>query len=237
MYGRPPLGRRAPWLRTTGRKHFSLWSSAAKTVATSWRHHYTGRSLEKVPDVAVTVFFAGRQQARPGPGPGHRLLCVGPDGVQVPGHSGPGKPQEAAAGHCDQKQVAQEKVGRCVFAVIAYARCVVLGGWIHRGAVCLTEEKRHWAAMMMMVVITGSEGFPGGGHQGIFPKFFRGTKSGEIWLFPLETKKTTFFVEIFKIQGVAKVPSCHPRSNAHSCVHWTEIAPNSLFEYVGGRGG
>ena len=34
-----------------------------------------------------------------------------------------------------------------------------------------------------------------------FSKFFqRGGKSGEIWLFPLEIKKT-FFAEIFKIQG------------------------------------
>ena len=37
---------------------------------------------------------------------------------------------------------------------------------------------------------------------GNFSKFFpRGTKSGEFWFFPLTTKKTTFFVENFKIQG------------------------------------
>jgi len=35
-------------------------------------------------------------------------------------------------------------------------------------------------------------------HQGILPKFFQeGAKSGEIYFFPLETKKTTYLVEIF----------------------------------------
>jgi len=33
-----------------------------------------------------------------------------------------------------------------------------------------------------------------GGQYGIFPKFFPGvTKSGEIWILPLEIEKTTFF--------------------------------------------
>jgi len=43
--------------------------------------------------------------------------------------------------------------------------------------------------------------FSKGGALGIFPKFFQGAKSGEICFFPLKIKKTTFFVEIFKIQG------------------------------------
>jgi len=40
-----------------------------------------------------------------------------------------------------------------------------------------------------------------GGTSGIFTKIFLGgAKSGEICFFPLETKKTTFFAENFKIQ-------------------------------------
>jgi len=44
--------------------------------------------------------------------------------------------------------------------------------------------------------------FSKGGPLGEFSKIFiGGTKSGEISFFPLETKKTTLFGEIFKIQG------------------------------------
>jgi len=47
-----------------------------------------------------------------------------------------------------------------------------------------------------------SEGFfPGWGSKGFFQNFSRGAKSGGIWFYSLETKKTTFFAEIFKIQG------------------------------------
>ena len=46
-----------------------------------------------------------------------------------------------------------------------------------------------------------------GAHEEIFPKFFlRGGKNGEICFFPLETTKTTFFAEIFKIQGGSQGP-------------------------------
>ena len=50
-----------------------------------------------------------------------------------------------------------------------------------------------------------SEGFfPGlGFFSSIFPG---GARSGEIWFFPLETKKTTFFAKNFKIQEGAKAP-------------------------------
>ena len=41
-----------------------------------------------------------------------------------------------------------------------------------------------------------------GCHYGIFPYIFPGgAKSGETWFFPLETKKTPFFSENFKISG------------------------------------
>jgi len=40
-----------------------------------------------------------------------------------------------------------------------------------------------------------------GGQLGIFPKFFQGAKSGELWFLPLEIEKTTFFANNFKIQG------------------------------------
>jgi len=48
-----------------------------------------------------------------------------------------------------------------------------------------------------------SEGFfPGGATRGFFQNFsMREAKSGEIVFFPLETKKSTFFAENFKIQG------------------------------------
>jgi len=42
-----------------------------------------------------------------------------------------------------------------------------------------------------------------GGTLGDFSKIILGVaKTGKILFFPLETKKTTFFAEIFKIQGV-----------------------------------
>jgi len=47
-----------------------------------------------------------------------------------------------------------------------------------------------------------SEGFFQGEPLGFFSKIFLGgAKSGNICFFPLETKKTTFFAKIFKIQG------------------------------------
>jgi len=48
--------------------------------------------------------------------------------------------------------------------------------------------------------------FPGGLLENCSKKFLGGSKSGEICFFPLETKKTTFFAEIFKIQ----VEPCPP---------------------------
>ena len=43
--------------------------------------------------------------------------------------------------------------------------------------------------------------FSKGGPRGdFFEIFLRGAKSGEICFYPLETKKTTFFGEIFKIK-------------------------------------
>jgi len=61
--------------------------------------------------------------------------------------------------------------------------------------------------------------FQGGGHYGIFPKYFQGgAKSGEIWFLPLEIEKTTFFAEIFKIRGTN--PPCPPfrRPCAYLCM-------------------
>jgi len=41
--------------------------------------------------------------------------------------------------------------------------------------------------------------FSRGGHKWIFPNvFLRGVKSGKIWFYPLETKKTAFLAEISK---------------------------------------
>ena len=40
--------------------------------------------------------------------------------------------------------------------------------------------------------------------------FSRGVKSGEIWFFPLESKKTTFFAEDFKIEGAPPGELCLP---------------------------
>jgi len=57
--------------------------------------------------------------------------------------------------------------------------------------------------------------FPRGGALGDFSKIFPGgAKSGEIYFFPLEIKKTTFFAEIFKIQGRKATPV--PPSDAHA---------------------
>jgi len=48
-----------------------------------------------------------------------------------------------------------------------------------------------------------------GGRLGDFSKIFLGgSESGYICFFPLETKKTTFFAEIFETQG--KVPPASP---------------------------
>jgi len=47
-----------------------------------------------------------------------------------------------------------------------------------------------------------SEGFFPGWPPGDFPNIFsRGAQSGEIYFFPLKTKKQPFFAEKFKIQG------------------------------------
>jgi len=47
--------------------------------------------------------------------------------------------------------------------------------------------------------------------RGDFSKIFLGgTKGGEICLFPLETKKTTLFYEILKIQWGPKAPPALP---------------------------
>jgi len=67
--------------------------------------------------------------------------------------------------------------------------------------------------------------FSEGRHSGNFPKFFQWwAKSGEISCFPLKTKKTTFFVENFKIRG-AKAPMlgglakrCRGSWFIHSCL-------------------
>jgi len=49
--------------------------------------------------------------------------------------------------------------------------------------------------------------------HGDFSKIFPGVaKSGEICFFPLETKKTTFFAEIFQIQE-----GLSPTSDANAC--------------------
>ena len=66
-----------------------------------------------------------------------------------------------------------------------------------------------------MILPWASEGFfPGGDHQGIFPKFFQGgEKSGEIGFFPLETKKTIFFMKFLNLRG--QIPPCPPTPDAH----------------------
>ena len=53
--------------------------------------------------------------------------------------------------------------------------------------------------------------FQGGGQQRIFLKFFQGgAKSGENFFLPIETKKTTFFAKLFKIQGLFPFPPIAP---------------------------
>jgi len=54
------------------------------------------------------------------------------------------------------------------------------------------------------------ECFPGGPLGDLSKIFLGGGKSGEICFFLLETKKTTFFAELFKIQGTKAppVPPC-----------------------------
>jgi len=64
---------------------------------------------------------------------------------------------------------------------------------------------------MSRVTITLTTGvgsiFSRGAIRGFFHNFSRGAESGEICFCQLETKKTTFFVEIFKIQsGLAPLP-------------------------------
>ena len=47
-----------------------------------------------------------------------------------------------------------------------------------------------------------------GGHQGIFLKFFWGDQSGEVWFFPLKTKKTIFCIlNISKSSGGFEPPA------------------------------
>jgi len=47
--------------------------------------------------------------------------------------------------------------------------------------------------------------FPGRASRGFSQIFLQGEgKSSEIWFLPLKIKKTTFFANNFKIQGVAK---------------------------------
>jgi len=73
-----------------------------------------------------------------------------------------------------------------------------------------------------MLFAWASEGFfQRGEHQGIFPKFFSGgDKSGEISFFPVETKKSTFFVEISRFQGGPWPPlALLPSSDAHACFY------------------
>jgi len=57
------------------------------------------------------------------------------------------------------------------------------------------------------------------GSRGFSQKIFQGGgKSGEIWFLPLEIEKTTFFADIFKIQGGQGPPP--PSSDAHT---WSYI--------------
>jgi len=48
--------------------------------------------------------------------------------------------------------------------------------------------------------------FPREATRGFFQNLSRGSKSSKICFFPLETKKTTFFAKMFKIQGGAWPP-------------------------------
>jgi len=57
--------------------------------------------------------------------------------------------------------------------------------------------------------------FSRGDTRWFFQNFYRGAKSGEICFFPLETKKTTFFAKMFKIQG-GQGPPAHLPSDVHA---------------------
>ena len=69
-----------------------------------------------------------------------------------------------------------------------------------------------------------SKSGPLGDFSYIFPG---GDKSDEIYFFPHETRKTTFFAENFKIQGGLGHP-LHPPSDAHvwSVFFWAQIGKN-----------
>ena len=75
------------------------------------------------------------------------------------------------------------------------------------------------------------------GHQRIFPKFFQEGPKVVKFFFPLETKKTTFFAQMFLIQGGPRSP-CSP-SDAHGCVWIRNVLtktiwrmPYSLFSMI-----
>jgi len=64
---------------------------------------------------------------------------------------------------------------------------------------------------MLLCIGRRKDFFTEGGHYWIFPKVFLrgGTKSGEIWFLPLETRKTAFLPKFSN--------SCLP-SDPHACV-------------------
>jgi len=56
--------------------------------------------------------------------------------------------------------------------------------------------------------------FQSGGTRGFFQNFSRGAKSGEILLFPFETKKTPFLLKFSKSRGVLPPPLPTPMAES-----------------------
>jgi len=68
------------------------------------------------------------------------------------------------------------------------------------------------------------EFLPGGSTWRFFQNFSRGDKICEICFFPLETKKTTFFAKIFKIQEGQVPPSDAHGRGLFQCAHLLTVA-------------
>ena len=70
-----------------------------------------------------------------------------------------------------------------------------------------------------------SEGsFPGGALVDFSKSFFRGDESGEICFLPLETNKTAFFAEVFKLLPSSRHPClCAGKSSCHTIQNWCNL--------------
>ena len=66
--------------------------------------------------------------------------------------------------------------------------------------------------------------FQGGALVDFSKSFFRGDESGEICFLPLETNKTAFFAEVFKLLPSSRHPClCAGKSSCHTIQNWCNL--------------